>query len=61
MDGLFSSIENKSNVEVALINGKNIYEIYDAKEFKKNWNNGYYSGDNNEIKIQNYILNILFK
>jgi len=52
LDGWFSSIENKSNVEVALINDKNIYEIYDSKEFKKNWNNGYYSGDNNEIIVQ---------
>ena len=51
-NGWFSSIENKSSIEVALINDKNIYEIIDSKEFKKNWNNGYYSGDNNEIIVQ---------
>lgn len=50
-DGWFSSIENKSHVEVALLNNKNIYELIGTKELKKNWNNGSYNSDNNNIII----------
>jgi len=50
-DGWFSSIENRSTVEIALINNKDIYEIIETKEIKKNWNNGHYTGNNNNIII----------
>jgi len=50
-NGWFSSIENKSPVEIALINNKDIYEIIETKEIKKNWNNGHYSENNNNIII----------
>jgi hypothetical protein len=53
-DGWFSSIENKSAVEVALINNKDIYEIIETKEIKKNWNNGHYTGNNNIIILKNW-------
>jgi hypothetical protein len=54
-DGWFSSIENKSAVEIALINDFDIYEIIDSKELKRNWNNGHYTGNNNEnIIIKNW-------
>ena len=49
-DGWFSSIENKSHVEVALINNKNIYEIIETKKLKRNWSNGYYNNNNSIIK-----------
>lgn len=49
-DGWFSSIKNKSAVEVALINNKDIYEIIETKEIKKNWNNGHYTGNNIILK-----------
>jgi hypothetical protein len=50
-DGWFSSIENKSHVEVALINNKNIYEIIETKKLKRNWSNGYYNNNNNNNSI----------
>ena len=54
-NGWFTSIENKSNVEVALINNFDIYEIIESKELKRNWNDGHYSGNNNEnIIIKNW-------
>jgi len=53
-DGWFSSIENKSAVEVALINNKDIYEIIETKEIKKNWNSGHYTENNNIIILKNW-------
>ena len=50
-DGWFSSIENISSVEVAFINNEDIYEIIQTKKIKKNWNNGHYNGNNNNIII----------
>ena len=50
-DGWFSSIENKSTVEVSLTNNENIYEIVNTLDFKKNWNNGHYTGEDNNIII----------
>ena len=51
-DGWFSSIENKSSVEVSLINDTNIYEIIKTEELKRNWRNGNYL--NNIITIKNW-------
>lgn len=50
-DGWFSSIDNKANVEIALLNDENIYEVIETKYLKHNWNNGYYKGNNNEIVV----------
>jgi len=49
-DGWFSSIENKANVEVALNNNKDIYEIIETKLLQHNWNNGHYDEDNIILK-----------
>jgi hypothetical protein len=53
-DGWFSSIENRSSVEVAFINNKDIYEIIQTKKIKKNWINGHYNGNNNIIILKNW-------
>jgi len=45
-DGWFTSIEDKSAVEVALINNNNIFEIEKTERLKKNWRNG--NIDNNK-------------
>jgi hypothetical protein len=50
-DGWFSSIENKANVEIALINNQNIYEVINTQYLRHNWNNGHYKGNNNEIVV----------
>ena len=49
-DGWFSSIENKANVEVALNNNKDIYEVIETKLLQHNWNNGHYDEDNIILK-----------
>jgi hypothetical protein len=36
LDGWFSSIENKSNVEVSLINDVDLYEVIHTEKLKKN-------------------------
>ena len=48
LDGWFSSIENMSNVEIALINDISIYEVIHTEELRKNWNNGHYDSNNND-------------
>jgi hypothetical protein len=45
-DGWFSSIENRTNVEVALINHNNSYEIVSVENLKNNWRNRYYNNNN---------------
>jgi hypothetical protein len=49
-DGWFSSIEDKSAVEVALINNDDIFEVVKTEELKRNWRNGNCANQNN-IKI----------
>jgi hypothetical protein len=39
-DGWFSSIEDGSGIEVALINDKDIYELLQSNNFNSNWNIG---------------------
>ena len=39
-DGWFSSIENKSQIEVALINNENFYSIISCEKLTRNWRNG---------------------
>ena len=48
LDGWFSSIENKSNVEISLINYISTYKLIYSEELKKNWNNGHYDSNNND-------------
>jgi hypothetical protein len=48
LDGWFSSIENRSNVEIAFINDRNIYDVIHTEKLKRNWNNGHYDSNNND-------------
>lgn len=70
-DGWFSSIENGSGIEVALMNNGEVYELYNSEKIKINWNILF--NNNNPIKWGNryqictlqkpatFILNIKFK
>jgi hypothetical protein len=51
-DGWFTSIENKSSIEVALINDNSIFEIIKTEEFTRNWRNG--NNLNNFITTKNW-------
>ena len=51
-DGWFSSIENKSSVEVALLNDINLFEVIKIEKLRRNWRNGNYL--NNKISIKNW-------
>lgn len=48
-DGWFTSIENKTTVEVALLSGKNIYECIGTEKIVKAWRNGNCSNDGTNI------------
>jgi len=50
LDGWFSSIEDKSGIEVALLNNKNLYECIGANNFNSNWN-FIYENNNNKSYI----------
>ena len=39
-DGWLASIENRSHVEVAIINDPTIFEMISFEQFRKNWRNG---------------------
>ena len=51
-NGWFTSIENKGNVEVALINDNSLFEIIKTEEFTRNWRNG--NNLNNVITTKNW-------
>ena len=51
-DGWLSSIENRTSIEVALINNKDIYEIISKEELRMNWRNG--NNANNIITTKNW-------
>ena len=40
LDGWLASIENRSHVEVAIINDPTIFEMISFEQFRKNWRNG---------------------
>lgn len=40
LDGWLASIENRSHVEVAIVNNPNIFELYSFEPLRKNWRNG---------------------
>jgi hypothetical protein len=50
LNGWFSSIENKTNVEVAIINDSEIYEIEKIEILTRNWRNGNCLNDIKTIK-----------
>ena len=51
LDGWLSSIENKTSIEVSLINDSNIFEPIKTEKLKKNWRNGYFDKDEKKLKI----------
>jgi hypothetical protein len=51
-NGWFTSIENKSTVEVALINNNSLFEIIKTEELTRNWRNG--NNLNNVITTKNW-------
>jgi len=52
LDGWFTSIENKTSVEIAIINDKEIYEVEKTERLTRNWRNG--NCLNNEKTIKNW-------
>jgi hypothetical protein len=40
LDGWLASIENRSHVEVAIVNDPNIFEVISFEPLRKNWRNG---------------------
>jgi len=52
LNGWFSSIEDKTGIEVALINSKKIYECNRVNNFNSNWNFIY--GENNNNSYLNF-------
>jgi len=40
LDGWLASIENRSHVEVAIMNDQNIFEVISFEPLRKNWRNG---------------------
>lgn len=51
-DGWFTSIENKSTVEVSLINNLDLFETIKTEELRRNWRNA--NNLNNIITIKNW-------
>jgi len=51
-DGWFTSIENKSSIEVALINDNSLFDRIKTEEFTRNWRNG--NNLNNIITTKNW-------
>jgi hypothetical protein len=54
-DGWFTSINNKTNVEVALINNSNLYKLLKTDKLNENWINSYY--ENNILIHKNWGFN----
>ena len=52
LNGWFSSIEDKTGIEIALINSKKIYEFERVNNFNSNWNFIY--GENNNNSYLNF-------
>jgi hypothetical protein len=50
LDGWLSSIENRSHVEVAIINDPTIFEVISFEPLRKNWRNGNCLGGISECK-----------
>ena len=50
LDGWIASIENRSHVEVAIVNDQNIFEVISFEPLRKNWRNGNCLGGISECK-----------
>lgn len=51
-DGWFTSINNKTNVEVALLNKNSLYELVSSDQLNENWINS--NNTNNKIILKNW-------
>jgi hypothetical protein len=51
-DGWISSINNKTNIEITLLNNKNLYSLYKSEKLNENWINSNYI--NNKLISKNY-------
>jgi len=51
LDGWMTSIENKTTIEVSLINDSNIFEQIKTEKLKRNWRNGNFNEDEKKMKI----------
>jgi hypothetical protein len=51
LDGWFTSIENKSSVEVSLINNPNLFKIVKTEKMIRNWRNGNEKKSKKRMKI----------
>ena len=67
MDGWLASIENRSHIEVAIVNDPTIFEAISFEPFRKNWRNGNCLGGITECKnwgtlypISSRLLPVLF-
>lgn len=67
LDGWLASIENRSHVEVTIINDPTIFEVISFELLRKNWRNGNYLGRIPECKnwgtlypISSRLLPVLF-
>ncbi len=40
LDGLLASIENRSHIEIAIVNDPTIFEMISFEPLRKNWKNG---------------------
>ena len=50
LDGWLASIENRSHIEVAIVNDPNIFEAISFEHLRKNWRNGNFLGGIPECK-----------
>jgi len=51
-DGWISSINNKTNIEITLLNNKNVYSLYKSEKLNENWINSNYI--NNKLISKNW-------
>lgn len=51
LDGWMSSIENKTTIEVSLINDSNIFEPIKTEKLKRNWRNGFFKDYEKNLKV----------
>ena len=51
-DGWISSINNKTNIEITLLNNKNLYSLYKSEKLNENWINSNYI--NNKLISKNW-------
>ena len=51
LDGWMTSIENKTNIEVSLINDLDLFEHIKTEKLTRNWRNGNFNEDEKKMKL----------